>query len=182
MKQILIYLITIFIITGCSTSRRVALNECNCNPNVIGYNIPHYGYSIWNDPFMRWNNPLLWQSNFGYYPYPTIYNRVIRVESSSRPVNRSRSIQTDDPIYYRPSPTRSNRTNQSRSNRTNQLSVDDYRSKIQTPVRRSTMGTSSTPSTNRNSNTSTRIVPSRISVPTQRTSPPSRVGRRGKLK
>jgi hypothetical protein len=65
MRQIikLIFVLSLFIMTSCSTQQRVVYRNCDCNTTTFGFgwnNNPYWGLNNrfygWNDPYWGWNN------------------------------------------------------------------------------------------------------------------------------
>jgi hypothetical protein len=70
MRQIikLIFVLSLVIMTSCSTQQRVVYRNCDCNTSTFGFGWNNNPYLGWNDPFWGWN---LWNS-WNYYPYQVI--------------------------------------------------------------------------------------------------------------
>ena len=74
MRQIikLIFVLSLVIMTSCSTQQRVVYRNCDCNTTTFGFgwnNNPYWGLNNrfygWNDPYSGWNN-------WNWYPYQVI--------------------------------------------------------------------------------------------------------------
>lgn len=179
MRQIikLIFVLSLVIMTSCSTQQRVVYRDCDCNTTNFGFgwnNNPYWGLNNrfygWNDPFWGWNS-------WNWYPYRVIpryyvYPNRIQPSEPSRYERRqtigarpSRSFQNEpnntDNLY--PRRTESNRFQNQTPNRWESPSRTQP-NRVETPSR-----------VQQRTNSNVNTQPSRIESPSrvqQRTNTP----------
>ena len=116
MRQIikLIFVLSLVIMTSCSTQQRVVYRNCDCDTTTFGFgwnNNPYWGLNNrfygWNDPYWGWNN-------WNWHPYQVI-PRYYVYPNRIQPSEPSR-YERRQSIGARPS-----RNFQNESNRTDNL-------------------------------------------------------------
>jgi hypothetical protein len=106
MRQIikLIFVLSLVIMTSCSTQQRVVYKNCDCNTTTFGF-----GWN--NNPFWGWNDPVWGWNSWNWYPYrviPRYYvypNRIqpsqpTRYERRQSIGARPNRIQSSQPTRY----------------------------------------------------------------------------------
>ena len=123
MRQIikLIFVLSLVIMTSCSTQQRVVYKNCDCNTTTFGF-----GWN--NNPFWGWNDPVWGWNSWNWYPYrvipryyvypnriqpsqPTRYERIPSIPQNQR---NSQPSRIDNTYPQRTQPSRVQNTNPSR--------------------------------------------------------------------
>ena len=96
MRQIikLIFVLSLIIMTSCSTQQGILYNDCNCDDTAFNrnyWNDPFWGMNSWNNPFWgwnSWNDPFWGWNSWGWHRYQRpiyyIYNPVDRPQPPTR--------------------------------------------------------------------------------------------------
>lgn len=117
MRQIikLIFVLSLVIMTSCSTQQRVVYRNCDCNTTTFGFgwnNNPYWGL---NNRFYGWNEPYWGWNNWNWHPYQVIpryylYPNRIQPSEPSRYQRRQSigarpsRIQQNEPLRYERTP------------------------------------------------------------------------------